>query len=131
MSTMAQVIAGLLLTAAILGALAGIGKAVLYVFNVLRRFNRWLDDWEGEPPRPGFPAGRPGVLDRIALIESRVERMPAVEERLERLEAQMMPNGGGSLRDAVDRTAAAVTAGAGDRSYPPDGGDERSAIVQP
>jgi len=126
---MTQVIAGLLVTAAILGALAAIGKAVLYVFSVFRRLTRWLDDWEGEPPRPGFPAGRPGVLDRIASIESRVDRLPAVEARLVALEAQMMPNGGGSMRDAIDRTAAAV--GAGDRSPQPDGGPERSAIVQP
>ncbi len=129
MSVMAQVVAGLLLTAAIIGAVGAVVRLLLYVWNVLRRLTRWLDDWEGEPPRPGFPSGRPGVLDRIASIESRVDRLPAVEERLTALEAQMMPNGGGSMRDAIDRTAAAV--GAADRSPQPDGGAERSAIVQP
>lgn len=52
-------------------------------WRLLRDF---LDDWNGEPDRPGVP-GRRGVL-----------------ERLERLDYQVHPNSGTSLRDQVDRT---------------------------
>ncbi|GAB3224083.1 hypothetical protein GCM10027447_12320 [Glycomyces halotolerans] len=56
------------------------------VVRLLRQVRTFLEDWNGEPERPGVPA-RPGVL-----------------ERLERLDAQVHPNSGSSLRDAVDET---------------------------
>jgi hypothetical protein len=132
---MLQVVGGLLLTAAIIGALAAVGKAALYVFGVFRKLNTWLDDWAGEPPRPGFPNGRPGVLDRLASIETNATStadtlsttagtLVGVEARLAALEAQMYPNGGHTLRDAIDRAAAH-----NDRPHPPDVGAEQPAIV--
>ncbi|MFJ5890259.1 hypothetical protein [Streptomyces californicus] len=49
-----------------------------------RRVDHFMDDWMGEDERPGVPA-RPGVI-----------------ERLSRVEHELYPNSGGSLRDAVD-----------------------------
>lgn len=75
------------------GAIVALGAAatVLWklgrgVVRLLRQVRTFLEDWNGEPERPGVPA-RPGVL-----------------ERLERLDAQVHPNSGSSLRDAVDET---------------------------
>lgn len=51
-----------------------------------------MDDWAGEEERAGVP-GRPGVLARLA----------GFEERLMRVEHELYPNSGQSLRDAVDR----------------------------
>lgn len=51
----------------------------------LRGLRQLLEDWHGEPSRPGVPA-RPGVMVRLAAIE-----------------CELYPNGGGSLRDAVGR----------------------------
>lgn len=51
------------------------------------RLSTFLDDWFGEPERPGFPP-RPGV-----------------PERLRRVEREVVPNHGSSLRDAVDKVA--------------------------
>ncbi|QKW10801.1 hypothetical protein HUT18_11450 [Streptomyces sp. NA04227] len=56
-----------------------------------RRVDEFMDDWQGELERPGVPA-RPGLLERVALIE----------ERLSRVEHELYPNSGDSLRDAVD-----------------------------
>ncbi|MFF4755543.1 hypothetical protein ACWD5R_32050 [Streptomyces sp. NPDC002514] len=56
-----------------------------------RRIDQFIDDWQGEPARPGLPA-RPGVM----------ERMSGMEDRLTRVEHELYPNSGGSLRDAVD-----------------------------
>lgn len=73
------------------GAVAVVWKLVRAVRRLLRGVREFLEDWNGEPPRPGVPA-RLGVL-----------------QRLERLDAQVHPNSGSSLRDAVDQTRALLT----------------------
>ncbi|TDC81914.1 hypothetical protein E1193_13510 [Micromonospora sp. KC606] len=88
-----------------LGALAGALTAIVtavylggrWMLRTLRRIDDWLDDWYGEPARPGQPA-RPGVPERLTQIEARQAA----------IEAQLRPNGGGSLRDAVDRVEQTV-----------------------
>ncbi|MEU1784814.1 hypothetical protein ABZ553_02545 [Streptomyces sparsogenes] len=76
-------------------ALAAVGTAVWRGFRgahrLGRRVNEFMDDWAGEEARPGVP-GRPGVMERVSVIE----------ERLQRVEHELYPNSGGSLRDAVD-----------------------------
>lgn len=108
---MGQTVAGILLAAAILAALAVIGRAVAWLWDVLRKLGRLADDLTGEPPRPGFPQGRPGVLDRLTAIETALgavatlTALAAIELRLAAVEAQLHPDRGTSLRDAVDRLA--------------------------
>lgn len=73
-----------------LGLLAG-GVTVLWqLARFLKRLGDVSDDWNGEPARDGVP-GRPGVMARLGAIE-----------------AELHPNHGSSLRDAVDRVAATV-----------------------
>ncbi|MEU2487015.1 hypothetical protein ABZ593_20705 [Streptomyces sp. NPDC012617] len=72
-----------------LGALAW--RAVRGTVLLLRRIEHFIDDWTGEEPRPGVP-GRPGVMERLGHFE----------ERLGRVEHELYPNSGESLRDAVD-----------------------------
>ncbi|MEU8870418.1 hypothetical protein AB0D24_04495 [Streptomyces javensis] len=78
-----------------LSVLAGVGTVVWRGFRGAlhfgRRVNEFMDDWAGEEARPGVP-GRPGVMERVG----------AIEERLQRVEHELYPNSGGSLRDAVD-----------------------------
>lgn len=77
-----------------IGGPIGIAVAVLIVLGyvwkklhpVIRKVEQFSEDWFGEPARPGV-AARPGVMERIA-----------------KLNAELHPNGGSSLRDAVDRT---------------------------
>lgn len=61
---------------------------VLAVGKPLRRLTRQNDefreDWYGRPARPGR-AAETGVMERLSAIE-----------------AQMRPNGGGSMRDAIN-----------------------------
>lgn len=58
-------------------------KVVAPVFRAARDF---LDDWKGEPDRPGVK-GRPGVMERLGSIEH-----------------ELHPNSGLSMRDAINRT---------------------------
>lgn len=72
-----------------LGAIAG-GAALLWRLTrgarrVIGRLEDFADDWHGVPARPGVPE-RPGVM-----------------ARLDRIEHELHPNSGSSLRDAVNR----------------------------
>lgn len=60
--------------------------------RVAQRAEDFIDDWQGTPQRPGVPA-RPGVM----------ERLDVMERDLAAVRAEVRPNGGSSLRDAVDR----------------------------
>ncbi|MFC7791440.1 hypothetical protein [Streptomyces cinereoruber] len=57
-----------------------------------KRMNEFMDDWYGEQSRPGV-AERPGMMERVSEIEG----------RLKRVEHELYPNSGSSLRDAVDQ----------------------------
>ncbi|WP_405961316.1 hypothetical protein OG235_37280 [Streptomyces sp. NBC_00024] len=75
--------------------LAGIGaivwRGVRATVHLGRRVEEFMDDWAGEEGRPGVP-GRAGVMERVS----------GIEDRLARVEHELYPNSGGSLRDAVD-----------------------------
>jgi hypothetical protein len=79
-------------------ALAGLaGWGLRVAWRLVSRTIRFLDDWAGEPARPGV-AERPGVMARLQ----------SVEQSLASVLAETKPNGGSSLRDVVHRTAADV-----------------------
>ncbi len=42
--------------------------------RLAQRISQFLEDWAGEPPRPGLPDGRKGVLERLDALESRTKR---------------------------------------------------------
>lgn len=73
-----------------------------------------LRDVRGEPARPldGVPE-RPGFGLRLARIEQAQaehgELLRGLDGRLRTVESELYPNGGTSLRDAVDATRAAVS----------------------
>ena len=67
-----------------------------------RRLADFLDDWFGEPARPGVPA-RPGMGERVQGLE---EKMPGMEaalaenaEALAEVRYHVQPNHGGSAHD--------------------------------
>ncbi|MGZ4542075.1 MAG: hypothetical protein ACXVXI_02890 [Mycobacteriaceae bacterium] len=74
----------------IIGLIGGAEEAIRRILarpliRTYRKFERFLDTWNGEPERDGLPA-RPGLVDRVIAIEYQVHN-----------------NGGGSMKDAVDR----------------------------
>jgi len=76
-------------TTATVGAIWWLVKGIT---KLVQRFNLIFDDWSGVESRPGVP-GYPGVMARLE----------GMEERQVFFEGVVTPNGGGSLRDAVDR----------------------------
>jgi len=108
----------------LLGAvLAGLITAWVKLGKPLLQF---FDDWRGAPARPGVPK-RLGVMERTANIEQAQQENRAemgrqsvqlraldmgqleVLRRVGLVEAQVHPNGGGSLADKVNVIADAVT----------------------
>ncbi|MEU8362311.1 hypothetical protein AB0C27_40465 [Nonomuraea sp. NPDC048882] len=74
-----------------LGLLVVVGKMWRRCWLLFQSLDDFLDDWRGQPARPGVEA-RPGVLERLAVIEHEV-----------------VTNDGSSLKDAVKRIEATLT----------------------
>lgn len=85
---MPQPWAAIVAVAGVLVALGGIGAAIRWLVVQLRKIGHLADDLLGEPARPGHEA-RPGLMDRVKTLETRT--------------AELKPNGGGSIKDAVGR----------------------------
>lgn len=108
--------------------------------RLLRRVGQVLDDWTGEPARPGVQS-RSGVMERLQTIEgnqhevraesadtrAEVRRALTAQEKrtaavladldvnlagaldqIEVIHRELIPNGGGSLKDQVTRLDQAV-----------------------
>jgi hypothetical protein len=67
--------------------------------RIVHRFDELVDDWQGTPARVGV-AARPGVMARLGAMEQQSAENAAA---LVRIEHELHPNSGTSLRDAVDR----------------------------
>jgi hypothetical protein len=95
-----------LMAAALVTALGVIWKQVVRpIVAWCRKVLNFLDDVMGESARPGVDA-RPGLMERARSIEvTQVDH----GDRLKKIEYQLEPNSGSSLRDAVDRVEQAVT----------------------
>lgn len=82
-----------------ISVLAGVGtvawRIVRAAMQLGSKAGQFFEDWYGEEGRPGVPA-RPGVMERVG----------GIEDRLSRVEHELYPNSGESLRDAVDEANA-------------------------
>ncbi|MFC9088980.1 hypothetical protein [Nocardiopsis dassonvillei] len=113
--------------AAVITALLIIGKFIRMAWQAGRRLGHFLDDWFGEPSRDGVP-GRPGIPARIGALEESsgqvCERLGDVDRRVRRVEHELHPNSGASLRDAVDRVEREV-------SKPPSAAIQQTFVTPP
>lgn len=82
---------------AVIGALFMLGKMVRAMWKFLRRTGHALDLIIGVPAIGESPE-RPGV----------VKRLETLEEKTQAIAKEVRPNGGSSLRDAVEDTKAMV-----------------------
>jgi hypothetical protein len=79
-------------TVAVAGGLAALARFTRGARRFIRRSEQFWEDWQGTEERPGVPA-RPGVM-----------------ERLDRIEHELHPNSGQSMRDVINRIEGAVGA---------------------
>jgi hypothetical protein len=93
--------------AALAGGMGVMWRATRSLRRLLGRLDEFADDWQGVSSRPGVP-GHEGVMARLGSIEA---RLTAVEHELR-------PNSGGSMRDAIDRVDARLSAAPGPSARP-------------
>lgn len=118
MDSVAQILLGV---AAVLAAITGIWK-FLHLGPLLRGTRFFLDDWNGQPARPGVPP-RPSFPERMANVEDRTAQLNHdfrndIGGRMALLQAQLdavdeatktlRRNGGSSVADAVHAAARGV-----------------------
>lgn len=93
-------------TAAIITAVTVFVVAFSKTSKFIKRVVHFFDDYFGEEERPGVDA-RPGFSERLGKIESCLEKVDskfkAIEYKVEHIQAELMPNHGSSLRDAINR----------------------------
>ena len=87
----AWITAALALAGAVVGCIAWGAR---WGWRIVSKIMRLVDDFLGEPARAGVPE-RPGVMTRLQDLT----------EEVAKVRAQVIPNGGSSLRDAVDRVS--------------------------
>lgn len=90
----------------VVGTLLAFGTALGALWLMtrpMRRFaksgEQFLEDWHGVPERPGFDA-IPGVPERLRMLERNAQED---RELLKRIDHELHPNSGGSLRDQVNK----------------------------
>ncbi len=76
-------------------------KARQRAIHMLAAARQVLADFNGTPARPGFPS-IPGVMEQLQTLAANQE---AFSGELAKVKGQVLPNGGSSLRDAVDDVA--------------------------
>lgn len=90
----------------IIGLVTALWKLGVVVWRFLRRIVNFLNDWGGEPARPGHEA-KPGAMERLTSVETAVQsnthQVTAISGRVKLVEAELKPNGGSSFRDRVER----------------------------
>jgi hypothetical protein len=93
-------------TAAVITAVTVLIIALVRTSRFVKRVVHFFDDYFGEDERPGVPA-RPGFSERMASIEKSLEvgaeKFSTIEYKLDKIDYELRPNSGLSLRDAVNR----------------------------
>ncbi len=84
---------------AILAAIFAVRRAGGSMFRTGKKWDQFLEDWNGTPARPGRSAV-PGVMERLVDLE----------KGLAKVRHEMFPNSGSSLRDSVDRVEEGLSA---------------------
>ena len=92
--------------AALLTAATVIIIATIKTSKFIKRIVHFFDDFLGEEERPGV-SPRPGFSQRMSRIEKSLEqgteRFSTIEYKLDRIDYELRPNSGMSLRDAINR----------------------------
>lgn len=92
--------------AALITAVTILIVAIVRTSRFIKKVVHFFDDYFGEDERPGVDA-RPGFSERMASIEKSLEvgaeKFNTIEYKLDKIDYELRPNSGLSLRDAVNR----------------------------
>lgn len=96
----------IILLAAVVTAITVLVVASIKTSKFIKKIVHFFDDFLGEEERPGV-AARPGFSERMSQMEKQLEKgnekFSVIEDKLDRIDYELRPNSGMSLRDAVNR----------------------------
>ena len=96
----------ILAIAALITAVTIIIVGSVKMSRFIKKTVHFFDDFIGEEARPGVPS-RAGFSERMAKMESCVEKVDGqlntIEYKIQSIDAELQPNSGLSLRDAIIR----------------------------
>lgn len=99
--------------AAIITGITALIVALIKTSKFIKKVVHFFDDYFGEDERPGFDA-RPGFSERMSNIEKNLqkgnERFSTIEYKLDKIDYELRPNSGLSMRDAVNRIESRLSA---------------------
>lgn len=100
------------LTFAVLGVLIFLGFVAWKLAPLVRKFTHLVDDFLGEPERPGVPE-RPGLMSRMSALEqnsaANTEMLGKIDDRVQIVEHEVTFNDGSSVKDATTRMEKRLT----------------------
>ena len=92
--------------ATLIGAITAIILFVAKGLKLVKKVIHFLDDFIGEEERPGQDA-RPGFSERLTNMEDCMgtvkDQIESIKENVDSINAEMHPNSGSSIRDALNR----------------------------
>ena len=96
----------ILAVAALITAVTIIVVGSIKMSRFIKKTVHFFDDFIGEEARPGVPS-RAGFSERMSNIEKQLnqgtEKFSVIENKLDRIDYELRPNSGLSLRDAINR----------------------------
>jgi hypothetical protein len=109
--------------AVVLGLLTVLWRIIRGMVRAFRKFGHLMDDLQGEAARPG-QAARPGILEIQA---EQTKQLADQTEQLKAIQHEFKPNGGETIRDAINRVERKTEAAARLAS---DSAEETRRVVQ-
>jgi hypothetical protein len=96
----------ILAIAALITAVTIIVMGSIKMSKFIKKTVHFFDDFIGEEARPGV-SSRAGFSERMSNIEKQLnegtEKFSVIENKLDRIDYELRPNSGLSLRDAINR----------------------------
>jgi tetrahydromethanopterin S-methyltransferase subunit G len=100
------ILENLIQVAAIVTAITILTVGIIKVTKFFKKTVHFFDDFLGEEERPGVPT-RPGMSERISNMESCIKkvdsRLEDIEGKVVKINYELQPNSGMSIKDAINR----------------------------
>lgn len=88
----------------VIAILSGAWWFVKKLHTFSKRFDDFIEDWHGEPARPGVPE-KPGIMERLS---NQDEALGEICNRLTVVEKEVSYNSGSTIKDTVHRIDGSV-----------------------
>jgi tetrahydromethanopterin S-methyltransferase subunit G len=101
-----SILVNLFQLAALVTAITVLSVGIIKITKFFKKAVHFFDDFLGESERPGVPP-RPGMSERISSVEFCIKkidnRLEDIEGKVAKINYELQPNSGFSVKDAINR----------------------------